>query len=223
MDIVRPFCCIEMKKKNVVDSTGKKIGHISDITFTFDEELKIAHFILAGSLWEEFLEALNLKPDENRVFNSSVIKKVDKHIHLDTTANTLVTTRGEEAISSDELRLSDLEKLDIIDKNSVKVGRAIDVEFDADGRTSIITGDGFLAEKLEAIGLKEDVDIIVPYNVITSIGDSIQLSVSKDELDTTLDGILKEKAIEIQEQRKAARSRGTTRKARVYPFWPYTP
>ncbi|MHA2374062.1 MAG: PRC-barrel domain-containing protein [Candidatus Thorarchaeota archaeon] len=180
-----------MKKKNVVDSTGKKIGHISDLTFTFDEELKIAHFILAGTLWEEFLEAVHLKPDEDRIFNSSVIKKVDKHIHLDTTANSLVTT--------------------------------MDKEVDADGRASIMAGDGFLAEKLEAIGLKDDVDIIVPYNVITSIGETIQLSVSKDELDTTLDGILREKAKEIQEQRRAASSRDTTRKARVYPFWPYTP
>jgi sporulation protein YlmC with PRC-barrel domain len=191
MEIVRPFCCNEMKKKNVVDSTGKKIGHISDLTFTFDEELKIAHFILAGTLWEEFLEAVHLKPDEDRIFNSSVIKKVDKHIHLDTTANSLVTT--------------------------------MDKEVDADGRASIMAGDGFLAEKLEAIGLKDDVDIIVPYNVITSIGETIQLSVSKDELDTTLDGILREKAKEIQEQRRAASSRDTTRKARVYPFWPYTP
>ncbi|MHA2376186.1 MAG: hypothetical protein ACXAB9_08455 [Candidatus Thorarchaeota archaeon] len=212
-----------MKKKNVVDSTGKKIGHISDLTFTFDEELKIAHFILAGTLWEEFLEAVHLKPDEDRIFNSSVIKKVDKHIHLDTTANSLVTTMDKEAIPNDEIRFSELEKLDIIDKNNVKVGRAIDVDFDADGRASIMAGDGFLAEKLEAIGLKDDVDIIVPYNVIISVGETIQLSVSKDELDTTLDGILKEKAKEIQEQRRAASSRDTTRKARVYPFWPYTP
>ncbi|MFW9962974.1 MAG: PRC-barrel domain-containing protein [Candidatus Sifarchaeia archaeon] len=36
MEVTRPFCCNDLKKKTVLDSAGKKIGKISDLTFTFD-------------------------------------------------------------------------------------------------------------------------------------------------------------------------------------------
>jgi sporulation protein YlmC with PRC-barrel domain len=221
MEIARPYCCEELKNKTVIDSTGKKIGHISDLTFIFDRELKIVHFKLTGPLWEEFLEAIHLRSDRNRVFDSSVIKKIDEHIHLDISGNQLLTTMNKNTISDDEVKFSELEKLDIFDKNQEKIGRAIDVDLDTDNRVSIIVGGGFVEEKLEAIGLKDDVDIIVPSNVISSIHDSIQLSVSKDELDTSLNGILKEKAMEIQQAREAARDHRSTRKERVVTFWPY--
>ncbi|MHA2379227.1 MAG: PRC-barrel domain-containing protein [Candidatus Thorarchaeota archaeon] len=222
MEIREPFCCKMLKDKDVLDSSGRKIGRIDDLTFSFDGELRFSHFMMAGSMWHEFLEALNLRPDHDHVFDSTVIKKVNTHIHLDTTANDLVTTEEKAVVSDDELRFSELEALDIIDKDNVKVGRAIDVDFDVDGRASIITGGGFIEEKLEAIGLKEDVDIIVPSEVITSIDDSIRLSVSKDELETTLDGILREKAIEIQNARRAAKSHSSATRERVYAFWPYS-
>jgi len=222
MEIREPFCCRMMKNMNVLDSSGKKIGKVGDFTFLFDGELKFSHFTMTGSMWHEFLEALNRKADHIHVFDSSVIGKVDAHIHLDTTADDLITTKEKSVISDDEIRLSELESLDIIDKDNVKVGRAIDVDFDVDGRAAIIAGGGFIEEKLEAIGLKQDVDIIVPSDVIASIGESIRLSVSKDELETTLDGILRERAIEIQNAKDAAKSHRSATRERVYAFWPYT-
>jgi sporulation protein YlmC with PRC-barrel domain len=211
-----------LKDKDVLDSSGRKIGKVDDFTFLFDGELKFSRFTMAGSLWQEFLEALNLKPDHAHVFDSAVIKKVDAHIHLDTTANDLTAVEEGAALLDDEIRFSELEALDIIDKDDVRVGRAIDVDFDVDGRASIIAGGGFIEEKLEAVGLKEDVDIIVPSDVITSIDDSIRLSVSKDELETTLDGTLRERAIEIRNAREAAKSHSRPSRERVYAFWPYT-
>ena len=223
MEITQPYCCKELKKKTIMDSTGKRIGHISDLTFVFDKELNIVHFLLSGPLWEEFLETIHLKPDRNHVFDSSVIKKIDQHIHLDISGDQLLTTLNKNKISDDEVKFSELEKLDIFDKDQVKIGRAIDVDLDVDGRVSIIVGGGFVEEKLEAIGLKDDIDIIVPSNVISSIHDSIQLSVSKDELDTTLNGILKEKANEIKNQREAAAAHSRGKKVRVPVFWRYGP
>ncbi|MHA2043015.1 MAG: hypothetical protein ACW975_14270 [Candidatus Thorarchaeota archaeon] len=90
-----------------------------------------------------------------------------------------------------------------------------------DGRTALIAGGGFIEEKLEAIGLKDDVDIIVPFEVIVSIDESIKLSVSKDELNATLDGILREKALEIKRQRQAAGDLYHAKKQRVRAYWPY--
>ena len=221
MEITKPYCCDELMKKTVMDSAGKKIGHIGDLTFTLDKELKISHFILAGPAWKEFLETIHLKPEHNHVFDSSAIKKIDKHIHLNITGNHLLTTMSKNTISDDKVKFSELEKLDIFDKDHEKIGRAIDVDLNIDGSVSIVVGGGFIEEKLEAIGLKDDIDILVPSNIISSIHDSIQLSVSKNELDTTLNGILKEKAIKIQQARKAGSSRGSTGRERVVAFWPY--
>jgi sporulation protein YlmC with PRC-barrel domain len=204
---------------DVMDPSGKKIGRILDLTFTFDGSLKLEHFILGGSRMEEFLEAIKLKPDEDPVFDSTVIKKVDDHIHLDTTVSILKAAH--DTISDDEMKFSDLQKLDILDKDNVKVGRAIDVDFELDGRTALIAGGGFIEEKLEAIGLKDDIDIIVPFEVIVSIDESIRLSVSKDELDASLDGILREKALEIKRQRQAAGDLYHAKKQRVRAYWPY--
>ncbi|MHA2396654.1 MAG: PRC-barrel domain-containing protein, partial [Candidatus Thorarchaeota archaeon] len=186
MKLSKSVCCQEIKKMDVMDTSGKKIGKILDLTFTFDGSLKLKHFILGGSRMEEFLEAINLKPDVDPVFESTVIKKIDVHIHLDTSVNSLKDAL--DTISDDEIKFSDLQNLDIVDKDDVKVGRAINVDFDLDGRTALIAGGGLLEERLEAVGLKEDVDIIVPFEVIVSIDESIRLSVSKDELDTSLDG-----------------------------------
>jgi len=219
MDLSKSVCCKEIKKMDVMDSSGKKIGRILDLTFTFDGSLKLEHFILGGTRTEEFLEAIKLKPNEDPVFHSTLIKKVDDHIHLDTTTTSLKAAHH--TISDDEIKFSDLQKLDILDKNNVKVGRAMDLDFDVDGRTALIAGGGFIEEKLEAIGLKDDVDITVPFEVIASIDGSIKLSVSKDELDASLDGIMIERALEIKKQRQAADGLHRPKKQRVRAFWPY--
>jgi len=219
MKLSKPVCCQEIKKMDVMDASGNKIGKISNLTFTFDGSLKLKHFILGGSRMEEFLEAINLKPDVDPVFESTVIKKIDTHIHLDTSVNGL--RNFHDTISDDEIKFSDLQKLEIVDKDGTKVGRAINVDFDVDGRTALIAGEGLLEEKLEDFGLKEDVDIIVPFQVIVSIDESIRLSVSKDELDASLDGILKERANEIKYQREAAAAHSHGKKVRVPAHWRY--
>ena len=122
MEITRSLCCKELRKIDVIDSTGEKIGRIGDLTFPFDGDLKLAQFILAGPRFEEFLEAIKVKPDRDPVFDVSLIKKISDKIHLDTTADTLKTTLDDCAISDDEIRLSKLEKLDIFDKDGNKGG-----------------------------------------------------------------------------------------------------
>ncbi|MFW9803566.1 MAG: PRC-barrel domain-containing protein [Candidatus Thorarchaeota archaeon] len=221
MESSKSVCCKEIKNMDVMDASGKKIGRVLDLTFTFDESLKLAHFILGGSRTEEFLEAIKLKPDEDPVFDSSLIMKVDDHIHLNTSVNSLKASYSK--ILDNEIRFSDLQKLDIYDKDNIKLGHAIDVDFQLDGHTALIAGGGFIEEKLEAIGLKDDVDIIIPFEVIVSIDESIKLSVSKDELDASLDGILRERAVEIKKQRQAAKTHNQAKKQRVRAVWPYGP
>lgn len=221
MEIARSICCNELKKADVVDSTGSKVGHIGDLTFTFDGELKLKQFILSGPVWEEFLEAIKVKPDRDPVFDATLIDMMGDKVHLNTSANSLKTTLDKDAISADEIRLSKLSKLDILDKNGVKIGRANDVDFDVDGSASIIVGGGFFEEKLEATGLKADVDLIVPGDVITSISDTIKLKVSKDELGTTMETVLAENAPEIVKARENIETHREVSKVRLFSHRPF--
>jgi len=202
MKLTRSICCREMKKTDVLDSSGEKIGRVTDLTFSFDGKFKLSKFVLAGPRWEEFLETIKVRPDKDPVFDGSLIKKIDDYVHLDTSVNSLKTTLDADAIPKGDIRLSQLEKMDIIDNNGEKIGRAIDMDFDVDESVSMIVGGGFIEEKLEAIGLKTDVDIIVPGDVISSIGDKIHLRVSKESLSTTMDDALKEREKEVVEARR---------------------
>ena len=203
-----------MKKAEVVDSSGNKVGKVGDLTFTFDKELKLSKFILAGPRFEEFLESIKVRPDKDPVFDSSLITKIDENVHLDTSVNSLKTTLDKDAIGEGEIRLSKLEKMDIVDSTGKKIGRAIDIDFDVDGTVSMIVGGGFIEEKLEALGLKADVDIIVPGSVIDSITDKISLRVSEGELARTMDDALKSDNVKKAREAKSVHHEVT--KVRLY-------
>ena len=219
MEIKQSICCRQLKKADVLDSNGEKIGHIGDLTFKFDGGLKLSQFILAGSAFEEFLEAVKIRPDRDLVFDASLIKRLGDKVQLDTSRNNLKTTLDEGVIADDEIRLSRLEKLEILDKNGESVGKAVDVDFDVDGSAELIVGGGFFEEKLEALGIKSDIDIIVPGKVIASIGDKILLAVPKAELALTMEEAVKPAAAtKAQEDMKVNRE---ISKIRLYSQRPF--
>jgi sporulation protein YlmC with PRC-barrel domain len=191
MKVEQSICVNELKKADVLDSSGRKIGRIGDLTFKFDGQLQLSKFILAGPRWEELLESLRIKKDRDPVFDSSKIKKLGNTVHLDTSVNDLKTTLDKDSIPKGDIRYSVLQKMEIIDSHGKKVGHAIDVDFDTTGSVSMMVGGGFIEEKLEALGLKADVDIIVPGDVISSITDKIHLRVSEDELEKTMEEAIK--------------------------------
>ncbi len=191
MEINQSICCKHLKKADVLDLSGKKIGHIGDLVFKFDDRLKLTKFVLSGPISEELLEVLRVKKDVDPIFDASMIKKLGEKIQLTTDRNSLKTTKDKDSIGKDEIRLSKLEKLEIIDKEGEKVGKAVDVDFDKDGSASLIVGGGFFEEKLEAIGFKKDVDIIVPSEAIEKVSDKIYLNVGKEDLSLTMEEEIK--------------------------------
>lgn len=195
MKLTRSICSREIKKTNVLDSKGEIIGKVGDLTFAFDGELSLSKFILAGSRWDEFLESIKVRPNKDPVFDSSLIERIDDHVHLNTTVDSLKTTLDSDAIPEGDIRLSHLERMDIMDKDNKKIGRAIAVNFNLDGTVSMIVGGSFIEEKLEAAGLKADVDILVPGDVISEIDNMVHLNVSKESLSTTMDHALKDKEV----------------------------
>lgn len=187
MDVTKSMNCKELRDCDVVDSSGTKVGRINDMTFTFDGKLRLSQFVLAGSKWEEFLESAKIKPDKDPLLDASLITRIGDRVQLSTNVNSLKTTLDEGAISEGEIRWSELTKMDIFDQDDVKVGRAVDIDFDLDGTASLTVGGGLIEESLERVGLKSDVDIIVPAHTIDSVTDKIKLKVSKEELRLTID------------------------------------
>ncbi|RDE16081.1 MAG: hypothetical protein C4K47_02050 [Candidatus Thorarchaeota archaeon] len=208
--------CSELKKKDVVDSTGRKIGHIGDLTFTFDKSLKLSQFVLAGPSWEEFLESVKIRPDRDPVFTASLIKKMGDKVYLDTTANSLKTTLDKGSIKNNEIRLSKIQKLEIVDKDGAKVGHTVDIHFDMDGSASLIVGGSFIEEHLESAGIKRDIDVIVPATTIASIGDKVTLLVSKEVLGKTVSDALKRKEPEVKKAKEAKELKRDLAKTRLF-------
>jgi len=207
VDITKSLNCRELRDCDVVDSSGQKVGRINDMTFTFDGQLKLQQFILAGSDWEELLESVKIKPDKDPLFDASLIQRVGDQVILASNVNALKTTLEEDAIPKGEIRWSELSKKQIIDKNDENIGNAIDIDFDVHGKASLTVGGGFIEESLERIGLKDDIDIIVPAGAIASIGDHIRLTVSKDELQLTMDEALDTPEVRaIKDRRDVERS-----------------
>jgi sporulation protein YlmC with PRC-barrel domain len=202
MQLTRSICSRDIKKTDVLDSTGKNVGKVHDMTFKFDGKLNLSKFILAGFRWEEFLESINVRPKKDPVFDGSLIKQIDEHVHLNTTVDSLKTTLDKDSIPEEDIRLSQIEKMDIIDKNDKKVGHAIAVNFNLDGSVSMIVGGSFIEEKLEAAGLKSDVDIIVPGHVISAIDSRVHLNVSGDKLSTTMDDALRGEEVQKAQRNK---------------------
>ena len=218
MELKRSINCREIRKCDVVGSDGEKIGQIGDMTFKFDGELKLSQFILSGPAFEEFLEAIKIRPDKDPIFDASMIEKMGDKVVLSSNKNSLKTTLDKGAIPDDEIRLSKLEKLLIVDKDGDSVGKAIDIDFEVDGSAYLIVGGGFFEEKLEALGLKADIDIIVPGKVIESIGDQIKLTVDKGDLALTMD-----EAVKSESERKTREAVATHReisKIRLYAHRP---
>ncbi|MHA1169035.1 MAG: PRC-barrel domain-containing protein, partial [Candidatus Hodarchaeales archaeon] len=88
--------------------------------------------------------------------------------------------------------LSELSKMDVIDKTGTKIGRINDVAFFDDDCLSFIIGGSATEEFLEKIGVIDDVDLIVPRQNITSVQDNkIMVNLTRDELTTTLAGDIK--------------------------------
>ena len=218
MELKRSINCREIRKADVVGADGEKVGNIDDMTFKFDGDLKLTQFILAGPAFEEFLEAIKVRPDKDPVFDATMIQAMGDKIQLSTNRNSLKTTLDKGAIGDDEIRLSKLEKLAIIDKDGVSVGKAVDVDFEIDGSAHLIVGGGFFEEKLEALGLKSDIDIIVPGKVIESIGEEIKLVVGKADLALTM-----EEAVKSESEKKMRDAVATHReisKVRLYAHRP---
>jgi len=176
----------EVSGAEIQDVDGKKVGKLLDAVFKKvpDAGLDLTKFTVGGGFLEEFLEDIGLKPDIDPVFDVDIIQSISpKRIKLKVPKSELKSTHiHDDAIHEDEIKLSQLSKLDLIDSTQTKLGNIIDIKFDT-GHFKFICGDGFFTELLEDVGLKADIDFVVSPSAIETISDNhVVLSKSRSEL-----------------------------------------
>ncbi len=181
-------CCnrkfSELKSKTVVDKNGQNIGHVSDFVVAFSKNrLELRSVILAGGRMEELLESAGLKPNNDPVFGVACMDRVEETIHLACERNSLKSLLDRDAIEKDEIKMSQLAKLKVIDSDGFKVGNVTDVWFDRSDKMWLVLGGGFLEETLEKLGAQPDIDLLVPQEAINGLSKKdISLKWSKFQL-----------------------------------------
>lgn len=174
-----------MKNKDVIDSTGKRIGRLIDLHFSWEDgKVQLKSIVLGGSRIEEFLESIKVKPDIDPFFSLDVVDRFeDGKLHLSVEYEKLSEPVK---LGEKEMRLSELSKLKIIDADGNKIGNIIDAWFDADSRLQFIIGGGFFEELFEKLHIKPDIDLIVTQEFIKDISaDKINLKLTKYQLAST--------------------------------------
>jgi sporulation protein YlmC with PRC-barrel domain len=167
-------CCnlkfSELKHKAVYGSDGKKIGKVIDFVFNFsNNKIALKSVVLGGSRIEELLESAHVKPDKDPVFELGCIDKITDQVYLKTACNSLHTTLDTGTIAAEDMKLSKLSKLRVMDSDGIKIGNVIDVWFDSANKIWLVLGGGFVEETLEKIGTRPNIDFLVPEDYIAGL------------------------------------------------------
>jgi len=184
-------CCnlklSELKHKSVYGSDGKKIGRVTDFIFRFTEnKIALKSVVLGGSRVEELLEDVHVIRDKDPVFQLGCIDKVTDHVYLKTNCNSLQTTLDTGTITPEDMKLTKLAKLRVLDSDGLNIGNVIDIWFDTANKIWLVLGGGFVEETLERIGTRPNIDFLVPDEFIKSITPKeIKLKWSKFQLSAT--------------------------------------
>lgn len=175
----------EMRNCDILDVNNKKIGRLQDAIFKRSEAgMELTKFLVGGSFMEELLEDLGLKPDIDPVFKVDKIASVaPKSIKLNCAGSELKsTTTDDDAIEEDEVKLSKLSSVKLIDNENEEIGNIIDMKFSG-GSFQFVVGDGVFKEMLEDLGLREDIDFLISPSHITNFSQKeLKLDLNKNDL-----------------------------------------
>lgn len=184
-------CCnlkySELKNKPVLDSEGENVGRIIDFVFHYeDNKIILESMLLGGSRFEEFLESIGMKPDVDPIINVESIDEIGDEVKLSISQEQMKTTLNSELLHDNDMTLSKLSRLPIVDSDGFKIGRITDVWFDNEDKIWLVIGGGFVEEILEKLKAQPDIDPIVPEEHIKNISEKeICLKWTKYQLEST--------------------------------------
>ena len=187
----------ELRKKTVVSSDGLKIGRIIDIVF--DADFNVHSYIIGGSRWEELREALGFIDDIDPVVPVGNIAEItDKEIKLDIQKEKLSHKLEEGALPENAHTYSTLKRMKIIDSVGKVFGKIVNLVYVPCGDIAFIIGGNWFEEAGEKLGLKENVDLLLPFEYVDKISEEgIRLNLKMDDLKIAID----DKPLNPDEQR----------------------
>lgn len=189
VDKKEDFFFSNLSQFKVEDKNGKIIGKPGDALFS-KKDFSINSLILFGGILEEKMEDIHLRENIDPIVPLSTIASVDqkkKKIVLKVSKEDLKHTDNNFVAPDGLIQYIKLKKLGIVEKNHEKIGRIIDIFFQADGKYKFIVGGSGLEEFLEKIRVIPDKDLIVPGSSVKEISDKIVLNVDKYSLLSTLE------------------------------------
>ncbi|NHJ26320.1 MAG: PRC-barrel domain containing protein [Candidatus Lokiarchaeota archaeon] len=175
----------EMRKKAIICSDGKKIGHIIDVVF--DSKFQLHSFIVGGSFWEEFRESLGIIDDIDPVVPVENIVEINsREIRIDLHKDQLKHKFEEEIFPKNGFLYSNLKRKGITDIYDRKIGKICNMVFLPCGEASFIVncpkGKNFVPK-----GITSKWDLLLPSNEIESISnEKIKLNINAETLEKTL-------------------------------------
>ena len=184
-------CCnmkySQIRKKEVIDKNGEKVGFVSDAIFDISaNNIELKHFVLGGGIVEELLESIKVRPDIDPVCSVDHIDSISDKVYLNVTKASLLKTIDSGVLTDSHIKFSQLSKIKIHDSDGFKVGNMTDLWFDKESTMWFLIGGGFFEEVLEKIRAQPDCDLIVPSELIRSISkDAIVFSQTKFQLEST--------------------------------------
>ncbi len=175
----------DMKNKDIVDSNGETIGRVIDFHFELkDGKVIFKSIVMGGSRIEEFLERIGAKANIDPFFPLEVVDRYEPgKLHLKIPYEKLSEPVK---IGQNEKLLSQLGKYSVVDCDGNTLGKFRDVIFDEKARPWFVVEGGFFEENFEKLGIRADIDPLVPPEFIDKITDKkIILKHTKMTLVTT--------------------------------------
>jgi len=177
----------EMRKKIVISKDDLKIGRIIDVVF--DSDYNLHSFIIGGSRWEELKEFLGFIDDVDPVIPVASIQEITKDsIKLSVLKSKLKDKLEEGVIPNNAFTYSSLKRKKIYDSKDRKFGKIVNMVFLPCGEASFIIGGTWFEELSETLKFKENIDLLLPVDLIHSIDEkSIRLNIPYEDLHISID------------------------------------
>ncbi|RLI70194.1 MAG: hypothetical protein DRP02_08555 [Candidatus Gerdarchaeota archaeon] len=179
----------ELKKRSVISKDEYKIGTIIEAVFT--EDLELHSFLIGGSRWEEFREALGVVDDIDPVILvKNIVNITDEIIELNITKSRLKHKLEEDVLPDDVIYYNELKRKRVVDANGNKFARVVNFVLLPSGEVGFVLGGTRFEELSEQLKLKENVDLFLPIEFIDRIEKGkLHLTISYADLHLTKDNL----------------------------------
>jgi len=204
-----PIC--ELKKKPVISKDDLEIGTIIDVVF--DADLMLHSFIIGGSRWEEFREALGVIDDIDPVVPIENVAEITENtIQLNITKSRLKHKLDEDCLPDNANSYTELKRKRVVDSAGNKFAKIVNLILLPNGEVAFVLGGTLFEEFSEKMKLKENVDLLLPIEYIETISErKIHLTIPLAELHLTLDN----KPMDLEVQRLYLNSLRSPKQAKM--------